>query len=155
MLTTLGTGLAAGNPGGQIALDTLAAPDIIASNIMSNVIDPMFHPSEAYTSFPERVGETAGHEDQALRALAKGLSMVQSREELGALVNEYKKMVGQSVGGYGKDSGPYDIPMLPEIGARTHEQHTTPTDFASITRRWSGRSRRSCRACRTRASRQT
>lgn len=133
MALTIAFGIQAGNPPAQIVLDTLSSPDFIASSVISHVVDPMFHPSEAYQTFAKRAGETAGSEGRALNALAQGLPYVQSQQELANAIGAFRNMVGQRVGGYGEGAGPLDIPALPELGARTHGMPTTPTNFGAIT----------------------
>jgi hypothetical protein len=125
----IANGIQAGNPPEQITLDTLAAPDFIASNIMSELIDPMFHPSESWMTFPERVGKTAQLEGSSLGALMKGLPYVQSKQELADALNAFKVEVGHRVGGYGEGAGQYQIPNLPGVGPKTHGVNTSETDF--------------------------
>jgi hypothetical protein len=114
-------------------LSGLVAPIPVVGGIASQKIDEAFAPSEAYRSFPERAGETAQLENMSLRALHRGLPYVQSREELQNTMDAYNRAVGMRVGGYGQGAQPFQIDALPEIGARTHETHTNPTDFAAIT----------------------
>jgi len=114
-------------------LSGLVAPIRIIGSIAGPAIDKAFMPSEKYQSFAGRVGETAGLEGSSLNSLMRGLPYVQSQEELGSLMNEFKRVIGTQVGGYGAGSGQFDLPALPEVGARTHGMATTPTDFASTT----------------------
>lgn len=131
---SIAQGIQAGNPPWQIVLDALASPDVIATKIMQEVIDPMFHPSEDWMSFPGRVQQTAALSAQSLHALASGLPYVQNKQELAGLVGAYRGAVANRVGGFAESgTGPLDIGGLPEVGERTHGFKTKPTDFGAIT----------------------
>ncbi len=112
--------------------DFLLAPIPVVGSIVTPIIDKAFMPSEDWMKFPSEVGQTAGLESQALKALMEGLPYVQSQSQLSDLIGAFRNTVGQRVGGYGEGADPFTIPALPEVGPRTHGVATTPTDFASI-----------------------
>ncbi len=134
MALTLANDISAGASPLQTTFDTLASPDVIASAIARNVVDPAFQPSAAWRSFPERVEQTAGLEEQGLRALMEGLPYIQSKQELGQELGAFKNLIGMQVGGYGQGSGEFTLPSLPEVGTRTHGMPTppTPADFGQV-----------------------
>jgi len=134
MALTLANDIQAGASPGQTVFDTLASPDVIASAIARNVVDPAFQPSAAWMSFPSRVEQTAGLEEQGLRALMEGLPYIQSKQELGQELGAFKSLIGTQVGGYGQGSGEFSLPNLPEVGTRTHGMPTppTPADFGQM-----------------------
>ena len=80
-----------------------------------------------YHKFAPELAATLGSEGAGINSLLQLLPYVNSKEELGQLLNTYKDYIATGggytggVGGYGAGSKMYEIPGLPGAGGNTHE----------------------------------
>lgn len=94
---------------------------------MNEQINEAFMPSAEWRTFGKYLGRTLGMQSTGLGGLYASLPYVQSKEELGQLIDAYKKYIATGggytgeVGGYGVGSKPYEIPGLPGAGGTRHE----------------------------------
>ena len=149
---TAGTGLAITTAGLGTALGAGLAPvaaGLLASEI-ANLISPGSAPSLSdalghrsitgdYNRFLPDLMMNQGHQNQALQTLAKALPLVQSKEELGQLMNSYRNFIGSTTElELPAATSPYDLNTIPGVGERTHGQDTTPIDWTTQEQRGQG-----------------
>lgn len=98
-----------------------------------------FGPSESWVKFPGKVAHSPMVFGQQLGTLGAEVLRATSPEEIAAAVARYKGDVASArmtqapggpspvdaggyggVGGYGRGSGPYDLPALPGVGSKVH-----------------------------------
>lgn len=94
----------------------------------------LYAPSKDWMTFVPDLYQNAGIQGDALNTLTKGLPYVQSKEELGQLLNSMKNFVSTTTGipgsafGGGYDN-PYQLATIPGIGPVTHGQQTKSVDW--------------------------
>jgi len=90
----------------------------------SGISGQIFYPSTAWQTFGTRLLETFQKGGTDISRLATDMQYVQSKEELGGLINSFRTWVQSDNGWpwYGQDTpDPYKIPAFPEAGGSAHE----------------------------------
>lgn len=150
--------IAAGTAGVGTAAGAVAAP--IAAMMLASTIsglvggdDPvgegigeMMEPIMGdYGKFAGKLGANVGQQQQSFNVLEQALPYVQSKEELGQLLNSYKNYLGttqkapvEQYGGTGPGD-PYSIAKISGQGPVTHGQQTATRDFGPETQALQGR----------------
>lgn len=92
----------------------------------------IFNPSEEWMNFVPELYQNAGQQGIGFSTLAAALPYVQTKEELGRLINSYKNYVQMTTGIAFTDAvnDPYRLAAIPGIGPSTHGQDTTPVDWS-------------------------
>lgn len=133
-----GLGTAAGAAFAPIAALTLAS----AISGLAGGEDPvgegigeMMAGSPKYQSFVPELMRNEGQQGQAFQTLAKALPLVQSKEELGQLLNSMKNYVTSTTGAplTGGPEGIYNLQTIAGTGPVTHGQQTPSIDWGAET----------------------
>lgn len=138
-----GLGTAAGAAFAPIAAMTLAS----AISGLAGGEDPvgegigeMMAGSPKYQSFVPELMRNEGQQGQAFQTLAKALPLVQSKEELGQLLNSMKHYVTSTTGAplTGGPEGIYNLQTIAGTGPVTHGQQTPGIDWGPQTAQMQG-----------------
>ena len=130
-----GIGAAAGAAFAPVAVMTLAMS-------IANMIEPGSAPEisdiwmnggqmDPYLSFVPELMQNVGQQDIGFSVLGQALPYVQSKEELGQLINTYKNYVQTTTGIQFDDAmdNPYVLDAIPGVGPVTHGQQTQSVDY--------------------------
>lgn len=89
---------------------------------------------DPYQTFVPTLMGNESSQGQALNSLSQALPYVQSKEELGQLLNTYRNYVQTTTGIPLEDTGGvYGLSTIPGVGPVTHGQQTTPVDWGPTT----------------------
>lgn len=148
---TAGIGTAAGAAFAPIAaallidaIGQMAGKEEGTLGIAGGIADMMKRTAGDYPFFTEKLGQNLGQQRGAFGTLEQALPYVQSKEELGQLLNTYRNYLGTTTGitpeSYGSiegaPGGVYSIGKIPGAGVSTHGQPTPggAVDFGPQTR---------------------
>lgn len=86
---------------------------------------------DSYMTFNKELTQNVGQQDKAFDTLNSALDYVQSKEELGQLINTYKNYLQTTTGIQLDDAmnDPYVLDAIPGVGSKTHGTATQARDF--------------------------